>query len=317
MSLILLPSRRGYMLGDEAVDGFADRRELDETQRRRIAGWAARFAPEQLDDAQRALLDSVASEDRKPDALTSALIADRQELQQLHLAGLLEELDEAQRTLLAHPNSHEQLSGARYPLSVGELAVLSDSSEDQLRRWADSGLLPSHRVGVERRFGRAAVARAMLLAQSSKPEKAVLALVSQGEGRRVMLMINAVLGDALRRSELLAEDERAQLATTLRRAANGLTPSKPGRPPKRPGRPAKRDQPSGVMLEVLPKENGWAVREPGGKVLLVKSLQKDAVGAARERLRESGGEVRVQGRRATRSVPVKAAQPAKAVTAEA
>jgi hypothetical protein len=296
----LLADRGGYALGDEVVEGFADRPELDAAQRARIARWADRFGGGQSDVQPTAAPASPAL-DPETESLATGLIADRQELQELHLSGLLDELDEQQRGWLAHPQTHP-LVGGRYPLSVGALAVLADSSEDQVRRWADSGVLPSFRVGVERRFGRAGAARAMLLASASKPEKAVLSAVSQGQGRRVMLLLGAVVEDALARGEGLGSAERGQLAAALRAAADRLAPkAKSSRGPvaKAP-KGAKRK-----TLKVLARDGSWVVVAANNRPVAAAAKQSDAVKAARERLRQSGGgELQVVGRSAVRRYPV-------------
>lgn len=297
----LLPDRRGYALGDEVVEGFADRPELDEAQRARIARWADRFGGGQS-DAQPTATPAYPALDFETESLATGLIADRQELQELHLSGLLDELDEQQRGWLAHPQTHADLVGARYPLSIGALAVLADSSEDQVRRWADSGVLPSFRVGVERRFGRAGAARAMLLVDASKPEKAVLSAVSQGQGRRIMLLLGAVVEDALARDEGPGSAERGQLAAALRAAADRLAPkAKSSRGPVAKNTKADKRK----TLKVLARDGSWVVVAPNNRRVAVAAKQSDAVKVAREKLRQSGGgELQVVGRSAVRRYPV-------------
>jgi len=294
----LLPGRNGYALGDEIVEGFADRPELDAAQRARIARWAERFG--EGPSAAQVTASVLPTLDHEAESLTTGLIADRQELQELHLSGLLDELDEQQRGWLAHPQTHPDLGGVRYPLSVGALATLADSSEDQVRRWADSALLPFFRVGVERRFGRSGAARAMLLAGASKPEKAVLSAISQGQGRRVMLLIGAVVEDALARGDGLGSGERGRLAAALRVAADRLAPSSPRRPV---GKARTADK--GRTLKVMARDGSWVVVAPNARHVAIFATQSDAVKAARAKLSQSGGgELHVMGRRAVRKYPV-------------
>jgi len=299
----LLPDRGGYELGGEVVEGFADRPELEDAQRARINRWAKRFGGAAEGPVQ-PVQPGTSGLDLNVDPLASGLIADRQELQALHLSGLLDELDEQQRSWLAHPQTHSDLGGARYPLSVGALAVLANSSEDQVRRWADSGVLPSFRVGVDRRFGRAGAARAMLLAAASKPEKAVLSAISRGQGRRIMLLLGAVVEDMLLREHGLTADESGEVAAALRAAADRLAPrsERPRRVAAKVAKPKKW-----TTLRVLPRDGTWVVMTPQNKRVGVGAKQNEAVKVARAKLRTSGGgELQVFGRKSVRKYPVPA-----------
>jgi hypothetical protein len=62
--------------------------------------------------------------------------------------GVYGELTSEQQAWVADPSSHPALAeDARYPLTLGQLHLLTGASERQLRHWSDEDLIPSHRAG--------------------------------------------------------------------------------------------------------------------------------------------------------------------------
>jgi DNA-binding transcriptional MerR regulator len=73
-------------------------------------------------------------------------------------------LDEHERRLVREPESHPQLPGAKYPISIGELATLTGATSDQLRHWHELGLIRARRTkGGHRQFFADAAMRALVM----------------------------------------------------------------------------------------------------------------------------------------------------------
>lgn len=304
---ILTPDRQGYVLDGEKHAGFDDRRDLSDDRRRAVARWASRFSPGALTPEQAELLE--APNHPTPEVLEAAqgLIDARGDLQLLHLSGMLDELSEQQRGWLAHPGTHPDLNGtASFPLTVGEMAVLVGVNEPQLRRWSDAAALPSFRWGDDRRFGRHAAARAMIMAEAPKPEKAAICATARGEGRRTVLMIGALLDDALARSGADNQEQREALARTLREASNAIAPavaaSDPAarRKPKTAGIKRSSDRPRHTTAKHATKDDKIVIVRAtgkkfqaleGGKAVSKAATQREAVEAAKAYLTQNGGGV--------------------------
>lgn len=157
----------GYTYIGEWVDGFADRPELPMLVRVRLARLGERYAPERLSAAQRDLLASPMAERdvmRQPSADLDGFEANAQEMERAFEDGVYAELTQEQHAWVADPGSHPALADdIRYPLTRGQLRLLTRASERQLRHWSDEGLIPSHWVGTRRLYYSSAAARALVL----------------------------------------------------------------------------------------------------------------------------------------------------------
>ncbi len=188
---------RGYTYAGESTDGFADRPGLPTQARVRLARLAERYAPKKLSKVQRELLASPLAErdaTRQPSPDQEGFQADATEAERAWGEGVLAELSSEQQAWMSDPGSHPLLpDGTRYPLTLGELHVLTGASERQIRHWSDEGLVPSHRAGTHRRYYSTAVARALLLAEMSPQLVAALIALRQGgdHGRRLWALIGA------------------------------------------------------------------------------------------------------------------------------
>jgi hypothetical protein len=178
----------GYTYAGEWIDGFADRPELPLPVRVRLARLGERYAPKKLSAAQR---DAT----RQPSAELDGFQANAQEMERAFEDGVYGELTSEQQAWVADPSSHPALAeGVRYPLTLGQLHLLTGASERQLRHWSDEDLVPSHRAGAHRRYYSAAVARALLLAETAPQQVATLIALRQGgeSARRLWALIGGV-----------------------------------------------------------------------------------------------------------------------------
>lgn len=204
---------RGYTYGGGSTDGFADRPELPIEARVRLARLAERFSPKRLSEAQRKLLASPLAErdaTRRPSAAQDGFQADEEEAARAWEEGVYAALSQEQQEWVAQPSLHPKLPDAtRYPLTLGQLHVLSGASERQLRHWADEHLIPAHRAGTHRRFYSAAVARALLLAQMPPQQVASLTALRHGgdPSRRLAVLIGSVIASVADTAEI---SERAR-----------------------------------------------------------------------------------------------------------
>jgi len=185
----------GYTYAGEWLDGFADRPELPLPVRVRLARLGERYAPKKLSAAQRDLLASPMAErdaTRQPSAELDGFEANAQEMERAFEDGVYAELTAEQQAWVADPSSHPSLAeDARYPLTLGQLHLLTGASERQLRHWSDEGLIPSHRAGAHRRYYSVAVARALLLADTPPQQVATLITLRKGgnHARRLWALI--------------------------------------------------------------------------------------------------------------------------------
>jgi hypothetical protein len=158
----------GYWLGDEFRPGFGDDPTLPDGFRRRIATWAR--AAGNLSDAQRDFLA------RQPDVTTSDAQRHARELAGPQASPMWDFLSEKERGLVLHPASHLRLANASYPISIGQLATLTGSTENQLRHWHELGLLRARRTrGGHRKFYANAALRAFFL-RSQMPQSYITVL---------------------------------------------------------------------------------------------------------------------------------------------
>ncbi|HUA73277.1 MAG TPA: MerR family transcriptional regulator [Solirubrobacteraceae bacterium] len=190
----------GYTYAGEWLDGFADRPELPLPVRVRLARLGERYAPRKLSATQRDLLASPMAErdaTRRPSAELDGFQANVQEMERAFEDGVYAELSLKQQAWVADPGSHPGLAkDVRYPLTLGQLHVLTKASERQLRHWSDEDLIPSHRAGAHRRYYSAAVARALLLAETAPQQVATLIALRRGgsPARRLWALIGGVDG---------------------------------------------------------------------------------------------------------------------------
>jgi DNA-binding transcriptional MerR regulator len=204
---------RGYTYAGTSTDGFADRLELPSEVRVRLARLAERYTPKKLSPAQRELLASPQAErdaSRRPSAAQADFQADEEEVARAWEEGVYAELSAEQRAQVAEPGLHPDLPDVtRYPLTLGQLHVLSGASERQLRHWTDEGLLPAHRSGTHRRYYSAAAAKALLLAQMTQQQVAALIALRRGgdPGRRLVVLIGSVMASVADGADM-SEEER-------------------------------------------------------------------------------------------------------------
>lgn len=186
----LLPNSDGYMLGDQQVGGFADREDLPEGQRLRLARWARMLTPDQISPTQQLLLER-ATQHGRPQGWLEAM-DDRDTLATGPVRAIWRALSEEQRAAVMHPDQR----GLSYPLGVSQLAAMVGASERQIGYWAQNNLLPHfrdpHAPRDAYRFYSAAAVIAFGLAGTDKPEKAVLAKIARGEAAGVLALVAAI-----------------------------------------------------------------------------------------------------------------------------
>lgn len=207
---------RGYTYAGESTDGFADRLELAFQARVRLARLAERYAPKKLSTAQRELLASPRAEhdaSRRPSVAQEGFQADEEEAARAWEEGVYAELSAEDQTWVAEPGRHPALPDTiRYPLTLGQLHLLTGASERQLRHWTDEDLIPAHRAGTHRRYYSAAAARALLLTQMTPQQLASLIALRRGgdPGRRLVVLIGSVMASAAGRADV-SEQERSDI----------------------------------------------------------------------------------------------------------
>jgi hypothetical protein len=186
---VLRPDLKGYVVGQEVVDGFADRQDLSHDQRLAVARLAERFAPDGVSNDQKALLA-----DAKPQPASElglALAADEDQLTGDFLAGALDDLPSNAWRVISNPAE----LGSTYPLTGADLQKLTGASYRQVRYWNESDLLPAQVIDGERRYFAAGLAKAFMLFEAEKYQVAAANAVQHGgsDGRRVLRLIGASL----------------------------------------------------------------------------------------------------------------------------
>src|SRR5262249_1905342 len=151
-----------------------------------IARWAQRFTPSDLSEAQAQLLGAAGPPQVSVEQ--AEFIENQRELRTPYLATLFESLSSKEQRLVQSPPLAGEKVGD-YPLSVGGLSHLTGASERQVRKWADDGVLPSHREGRDRRFYSAAAIRAFALVRAPQHSKALASAAARGEiGQHLQLL---------------------------------------------------------------------------------------------------------------------------------
>ena len=106
-------------------------------------------------------------------------------------------LSEEERRLVDDPASHPQLANVSYPISIGQLATLTDSTEHQLRHWHELGLLRARRTrGGHRKFFANAALRAFFL-RGQMPQSYITVLrdVQSFKGGSLLAGLATILQD--------------------------------------------------------------------------------------------------------------------------
>lgn len=166
--------------------------------------------------AQRKLLATPQAErdaSRQPSAAQDGFQADEEEAARAWEEGVYAELSAEQQFWVAEPSRHPAVPDAtRYPLTLGQLHLLTEASERQLRHWTDEDLIPAHRAGTHRRYYSAAAARALLLTQMTPQQVASLIVLRRGgdPGRRLAVLIGSVMASAADRADV-TEQERSDI----------------------------------------------------------------------------------------------------------
>jgi len=211
--------RRGYVLGDQTVEGFGDRAELSIEDRTILARLCRRYTPQALTAQQRELLRAFdEGAPQAPSAVLSGFSSNEADLHDISASGFLQELKADELRYVAKPGSHPSLKGRAYPLTTGEVATLCRATQRQVRHWADLAMIPSYRIDGQRRFFSAGLIRAMVLAKGDNYEVSALAAIARGgkRGERLLRLIGAtVAAQALRRT-------REPAAVLLGAAGSGL-----------------------------------------------------------------------------------------------
>lgn len=224
-------SRRGYMLDGRFIEGFPLLPELGKEDRLRVARWAKRLRPRELTDEHRRVLAEAGGATGRPQRVVDELAGYSDNLFDLQDAfhqHLFEELSANERRWVREPATHPAMKDRGYPLTTGGLSKITGASERQIRHWADIGLLPSHRVGEQRRFFSAGLVKALVLARTEQYQRAgIAALVRGGDdaARFARLMGATLIGGAgslpkRAREELAAAGETLMRHSRLLR--NGL-----------------------------------------------------------------------------------------------
>lgn len=274
----LRADQRGYILGDESIDGFADRPDLADDQRTIIARFARRYAPDTLSPEQKRLLEKF-DKSGPPSAspLLHALAAEEAQLEEAYLLGFGEELTKRQRDLLANPGRHPALKGRTYPLSIGEVEKLTEATARQLRYWEEGGLLKAQRLNGQRKYFRSAVLRAMVLANTPPNHVNAVRAVAAGadEGERLIRLLGAQLASTAPQEEIgRAGRELIQIGRALVEYSVGVR--EVGKKiAERAAAPAKtavgadwavaRDARSGVYTVVASRSGGVTATSPAAK----------------------------------------------------
>jgi DNA-binding transcriptional MerR regulator len=219
----LRADRRGYVL-DGSHDGFADRPELSDAVRRRLARWAQRFTPGSVSDGQRALLVAEPESPVDDELLAAALRDAEQDVPVAVARGFYEDLTTEQLRWMREPSSHPELAGRDYPLTMGDMETLTGATARQLRHWEALGLLPAHRIDGQRRYLSAAVARAFALKESQQHEIAALGALAGGgeDAARFVRLVAAQVGSLAGRIPGGDGDELADAAATIVRLSARL-----------------------------------------------------------------------------------------------
>jgi hypothetical protein len=204
-SLRRSPDPPGYWLGDSFNAGFADDPSLPEGYRRRIATWARTAGT--LSEAQRALLR------QSPAHEISAAQKRAEALAGIEGSPMWGYLTEDEQGMVRDPATHPPLAGVSYPLGIGQLAMLTGSTQDQIRHWHELGLLRARRSkGGHRQFFANAAMRAFFFRENmSQSYITVLRDLSQLRGAPLLTGMATLLHE---RASLFNADDHALLTQT-------------------------------------------------------------------------------------------------------
>jgi len=208
---------RGYWLDDKLQVGFPDNPELSTRERLLIARWGQAIAPDELSSEQRQLL---AANPPKASLYLTETTANNWALQAPSMDALYDSLTDEEQKVVSHPSRSRQRPGARYPLTVGEIAAITGASERKIRNWADEGLLPAFRERNDRRFYSAAVILAFVLQRTPTQTKTVVAAAARGEAGQAFQLLAATLGRTAGQMPEQDAEQLAGLACELAAAAN-------------------------------------------------------------------------------------------------
>lgn len=151
---------KGYWLDGKFYPGFPDNPELSDRERLSIARWAEDWNPEDLSSEQKQLLAE------NPPSVSQAQqewSANHTDLEAPDIRALWDSLSEEEQEIVRKPSASPNLHETRYPLTAGELAGITGTSEREIHNWTDEGLLPAFREKDDRRFYSAALIRAFVL----------------------------------------------------------------------------------------------------------------------------------------------------------
>ena len=242
------PQRRGYFLDGELRPGFADNPELSPRERLAVARWAEGFTPGALSPEQRQLL----AEAPPPSVSLRHIEASQnnRDLQSRYMMVLYDSLTEEERLIVHDPSYSPNLPDVDYPLSVGEIATITEATERKIRNWANEDLLPYFRQGNDRRFYSAALIRAFVLQRTPTHIKAVAAATAQGKAAPAFQLLAATVGRAALRLPPKSAEQLTRLADELSSASRLMvdgwpSPDAASVPAQKEGGPRFRDPPLG------------------------------------------------------------------------
>ena len=203
----------GYWLGEKFHAGFVDDRLLAEGHRRRIATWAR--AAGSASDAQRELLA------QRPQRKLSDAQQRAEELAGPRASPMWQYLPEGEQRTVLDPGAHPKLTGASYPLGIGQLATLTGSTQDQIRHWHELGLLRARRTkGGHRQFFANAALRAFFLrGNMPQPYITVLRDISNLKGAPLLAGMATLLQEQASRFDTAERDLLTQTAHDLERVS--------------------------------------------------------------------------------------------------
>ena len=208
---------RGYWLDRKLQIGFPDNPDLSERERLVIARWGKAIAPAELSSEQRRLL---AENPPRPSLNLTEATANNWALQAPSMAALYDSLTEEEQELVRDPFRSRERPGARYPLTVGEIAAITGASERKIRNWSDEGLLPAFRERNDRRFYSAAMILAFVLRRTPTHTKAVIAAAARGEASQALQLLAATLGRAASQMPAHDAEQLTSLADALTAASH-------------------------------------------------------------------------------------------------
>lgn len=175
----LLRDRTGFRLNGEEHTGFVDLVDLPPRDRRKIAVWALRYAPDAATDEQRALANSTPPPPGQPQRLRDAQRS-RDFLDTPIGRRLWDLLGPETRARLRDPQPHV---GGSYPLRTSQLATLIGITDRQVGHWSRRGILPFHLDGRAQRYSVGAAVIGTFLASLDQQERKTMAALVRDPSR--------------------------------------------------------------------------------------------------------------------------------------